>query len=301
MAADGLPQEVASLDDSQREVLAALAVMGESTLSAGQIGALLGTADVRPTLAELDRRGLLRRDGDRYGVAPGLKEKLAGAWNVVDTGDRVLRQLISIAADGRLTLGDLDAVLGISEWACEVGRFSELLQLVKTVQTAVDVYNRVEDWITIVRRARTAARELGDRGAERWAEDELRRAEQIRSQAPTRELPRAAERVGSLSTVRGLPWLGRVAALVVTAAAGIGIGFAWGGSGTSHAAAGGTTVTDPGSTVTLPGTVVTLSNRTVTLSGSTIRLPGTTVTASGSTTTVTSISTTTVTSTPSIK
>ena len=94
-------------------------------------------------------------DGD---VPAGLRERLRDAWNLVDTGDRVLRQLISIAEDGRLTLSDLDAVLGVSQWASEVGRFQELLRLVKAVRTTVDVVRRVEAWITIVQRALQAAR-----------------------------------------------------------------------------------------------------------------------------------------------
>ena len=177
-------------------MLAALAVMGDTALSPEQLAALTTVADPRPILAELARRGFLRTDEeDRYAVPAGLRERLRDAWNLVDTGDRVLRQLISIAEDGRLTLSDLDAVLGVSQWASEVGRFQELLRLVKAVRTTVDVVRRVEAWITIVQRALQAARALGDLDAEAWAERELAACARIQGDEPRARAHRSVSRL----------------------------------------------------------------------------------------------------------
>ena len=96
-----LPAELATLTAPEREVLAALAVMGDAALSPEQLAALTTVADPQPIVAELDRRGFLRReDDDRYAIPAGLRERFRAAWNLVDTGDRVLRQLISIARTG---------------------------------------------------------------------------------------------------------------------------------------------------------------------------------------------------------
>jgi hypothetical protein len=267
--------DLASLTPPEREVLAVLAVMGDVALSPEQLAALTSVADPRPILAGLERRGFVERDAaDRYRIAAGRRERLREAWNLVDTGDRIVRQLISITEDGRLTWSDLDAVLGVSRWACEFGRFQELLRLVKAVQTTVDVVRRIEAWVVIVRRALQAARALGDVDAQAWAEQEL--AKYARFDAHESERARR-----SFGRRGGTRWL---AAAAAAAAAGIGLLVGYAIFDTSSPGLGATTVSVPPSTVTLGGTTTTV--------------PGTTVTVPGAVTTVTV--TTTVTTTPGI-
>jgi hypothetical protein len=323
---EGLPAELASLTPVEREVLAALAVVGQAALSPEQLTALTSVADPEPTLAELERLGFIQReDDDRRAVVPGLREQIKQAWDLVDTGDKILRQLISIAADGRLTLSDLDAVLGVTEWAAETGRFVELLRLVRTVRQTMDVIRRVEAWVPIVRRAVDAARALGDHDAEAWAEGELsecaravddaasaaaheeRRAEALRrvasqSTAPTGRWVRLP--AGARVRIERVPrWVIRFVAVAIAAAAGVGAGLVLSDIGRSSPRA---------STVTLPRTTETQTvtaaaqTVTVTVGGKTVTVGGgsktVTVTQPGSTTTVTipgkettSISTSTVT------
>ena len=267
--------DLASLTPPEREVLAVLAVMGDVALSAEQIAALTSVADPRPILATLEGRGFVEREDDRYRIPPGRRERLREAWNVVDTGDRVLRQLISIAQDGRLTWSDLDAVLGVSQWACEFGRFQELLRLVKAVQTTVDVVRRIEAWVVIVRRALQAARALGDVDAQAWAEQELAKYGRLEAH----ESERAGRSLARRSTPR---WLAPAVAAAAAAGAGLLAGYAI--FNTPSTGLGATTVSVPPSTVTL--------------GGSTITIPGTTVTVPGAVTTVTVTST--VTTSPQI-
>jgi hypothetical protein len=264
--------DLASLTPPEREVLAVLAVMGDVALSPEQLAALTSVSDPRPFLAALEHRGFVKREaGDRYRIAAGRRERLREAWNVVDTGDRVLRQLISIAEDGRLTWSDLDAVLGVSRWACEFGRFEELLRLVKAVQTTVDVVRRIEAWVVIVRRALQAARALGDVDAQAWAEQELARYVRVDAHESERFVHRRVPR-----------WL--APAVAAAAAAGVGLLVGYAIFNTSSSGLGATTVSVPPSTVTLGGITTTL--------------PGTTVNVPGAVTTVTV--TTTVTTTPGI-
>jgi hypothetical protein len=250
-----LPPELAELTTDEREVLAALAVLGAAAVSPEQLAALTAVADPRPVLEELERRGFVRREeDDRYAVPSSLRDRLRHAWNLVDTGDRVLRQLISIAEDGRLTMSDLDAVLGVSEWACETGRFVELLRLVRAVRTTVDVFHRVEAWATIARRARDAARAIGDRDAEAWAERELAMA--TRAVAPRRTETRARESAQPEMAAAGrLPrWLLLLAAVAAAAAAGLVVGLIVAKNGPAEATTVSTT-----STVAGPGGVTTVT------------------------------------------
>jgi len=283
---DALTEQLAALSELERDVLVALAVVGETSLSPAQIETLLGVAEVRPAVAELERRGLLQRDeDDRVVTAPGLRERLSKLWNLVDTGDRLLQQLISIAEDGRLSIDDLDAVLGITEWAFRLGRFEQLLRLVHAVQTTVHVVHRAEAWIEILKRAREAARSLGDVEAEAWVDAELRRISRL-----------AVSGLSPATARTPLPsWVVRAVVPAVLAGAGFGLATVLerGASGK----VGGAKATAPPRTVTLGGTTLTAAGTTVTVPPTTLTVPGTTVTVPD-VTTVTFTTTVTVKPTP---
>ena len=258
----GKQTDVASLTPDERRVLAVLVAVGGAWVTPEQLASLSEIDDVRPVLVELERRGLVRKDErGRRAAAAGLSTQLRQALGVLDTADRVLRQLISIAEDGRLTLDDLDAVLGITGWAAEVGRLTELLQLVEAVQKTLTVTERVEAWLPIVRRAEEAAGELGDTEAEAWADEQLRACERAlagRIQPPLRPGLRL-----------GLATLALAGAAVVGFVAASAVG--------AEAGPAGPTVTLPGQTVTRPGETITLRGSTVTVGGETVTLPGSTL------------------------
>jgi hypothetical protein len=279
---DRLTEQLSTLSELEREVLAALAVVDKTSLSPTQIEKLLGVSDARQAVAELERRGLLQREeDDRVAAAPGLRERLSKLWNVVDTGDHLVQQLISIAEDGRLSVDDLDAVLGVSEWACRLGRFEQLLRLVHAVQTTVDVVHRAEKWIAILGYAREAARSLGDVEAEAWVEAELRRM----STTARTEFPRVSAR----TPLQG--WAIRIVVPLVLVGAGFGLAMVL-DRGTP-VDVGATTVTAPPRTVSLGGTTVTAAGTTVTVPPTTLTVPGTTVTVPDVTTVTVTVTTVT--------
>jgi hypothetical protein len=279
---DPATEQLKGLSELERDVLSALAVVGETSLAPTQIETLLGVDDVRAAVEELRRRGLVESDEeDRVAAAPGLRDRLSKAWNVVDTGDRVLQQLISIAEDGRLNLDDLDAVLGITEWACGLGRFEQLLRLVHAVQTTVDVVHRAETWLQILGRAREAAEAVGDVDAEAWVEAERRRV--VRATRGVRRVP--SER---RSPARLPNWVVRGVVPVALVGAGFGIATVLGG-GSSDEGGGATAVTAPARTVSLAGTTVTAAGTVVTVPPTTVTVPGTTVTIPEVTTVTTTV------------
>jgi DNA-binding MarR family transcriptional regulator len=289
-----LPESIQSLTPTERQVLAVLAVVGEASLTADELAVLAEVDDVGPALDELDRRGLVRREDDRDALAAGLGAKLRRAWDLTDTADRVLRQFISIAQDGKLTLADLPAILGISRWAAEAERWSELLRLITVTETVLDVKQRVETWIQIVEQARVAARKLGDQEAEAWAEDQLAASSRAIANATGAAAGAATSITPPNGASRTATWLKAGAAALVIAGAGFGIGYAASGDSSS---ATQPTVTVPGTTVTLPATTVSLSGATTTLPGTTVTLPGDTVTLPAETSTVVSTATETTTAT----
>ena len=166
------------LPPAERQILAALAVVGHASLSADELADLGLTDDVIPLLEDLERRGLVRLDDRRrYSVLGGIGEQLRRTDSALASGDRLLGYFTTLARRGALTSGRLDedaaAILGLTEWAAETGRFAGLLELVKTLQTCFDIAHRAEDWVTLVQRARGAARSLGDRQSEIWTLEQL--------------------------------------------------------------------------------------------------------------------------------
>lgn len=286
------PTELASLTHDERRVLAVLVAVRGASLSDDQIASCGDVEEVMSALAALKRRGLVREDErGRHAVPAEVLERLRGALDVVDTADRVLRQLIAIAEDGRLTLDDLDAVLGITRWAADAGRLPELLRLVQAVEEALSFTRRVEAWLVLVRRAREAARELGDRDAEAWSDEQLRACEQ--SSARAEPATRAGQADGTAVLRRSderppRPSLMRIGLATVAAAAAGLAGFAVASAvQDDHGGeAGSTTVTLPGQTVTAAGDTLTLPSSTVTVGGETVTLPGATVTVPGETVTL---------------
>lgn len=294
-AGQQLPESLQSLTEDERRVLAVLAVVGQASLSSGEVAVLAEVDDPRPVLAELQRRGLVRRKDDREALAAGLGAKLRRASDLADTAERVLRQFISIAQDGKLTLDDLPAILGISQWAAEAERWSALLRLVRLAETVLDVKQRVEIWIQIVEQARVAARKLGDPEAEAWAEDQLA--------AAGRTIASAAGAAAVATTMIALPedasrrqdrtatWLKLGAATLLIGGAGFGLGYVASGDASSARE----TVTLPAGTLTLPGATTTEAGATVTLPAETVTLPAETSTVVSTETTTTTVVSTVVT------
>jgi hypothetical protein len=162
------------LPAAERQILAALGVVGHASLSADELADLAGAPDVIPLLEDLERRGLVRLDERRrYSVLRGVGDQLRRTDSAVGMGDRLLDHFATLARNGALTPARLDndaeAILGLTEWAAEAGRFARLLELVRSLEAAFGIAQRSGQWLTLLERARTAARVLGDRQSEIWA------------------------------------------------------------------------------------------------------------------------------------
>jgi hypothetical protein len=164
--------ELRSLDSGARDVLAALAVCGRAALTVDQLSEITGLFELPPTLADLERRGLVVRDGDRYSLAPPTQGPLKRWLASVDVVDRVLRGFIRIAEDGRLTLDDLDAIVELTGIAAETQHWRELIRLADAAETTLSTKHRVEEWIKIAERRGEARCALENEQAIRRAEEE---------------------------------------------------------------------------------------------------------------------------------
>jgi hypothetical protein len=298
------------LPPAERQILAALAVVGHASLSADELADVGLADDVIPLLEDLERRGLVRLDDRRrYSVLGGIGAQLRHTDSALASGDRLLGHFTTLARGGALTSARLEeeaaAILGITEWAAEVGRFAGLLELVKTLQVCFDIGHRAQEWLILVQRARGAARALGDRQSEIWALEQLaaaaasagdaqaaqrylREADELRygsRPVATREVTETVVAPPPPSSGGGVPaWVLWGLGIVLALVAGVGLGFALDGGGSS----GSDTTASVPVTLTRPGTTLTTQE--------TVTLPATTVVTTSVSTETTTVTTTVTTS-----
>src|SRR3954452_25229241 len=91
------------LPRDERTILAALAIVGRASLSTEELAALVEVADVRPLVADLERRGLLRRDEDRRLSVGRLGADIRKLNDTIETADRLLMYFETLARGGKLT------------------------------------------------------------------------------------------------------------------------------------------------------------------------------------------------------
>jgi hypothetical protein len=288
---------IATLPPAERQVLAALAVVGRASLSGEELAELVEVKDVTPLIADLERQELIERDEKRrYSALGRIGEEIRKTDDALETGERLLQYMTTLAKDGRLTPGrlldDAGAILGLTEWAADLQQWERLLELVKTLQACFGIASRVEEWRTLLERGRSAARALGDRLSEVWVLQQLAAASasagdpsaERRFRREADELQRELQLApgqgkrdeggagGPQGTTDGPGPVARIAlwalALVVAAAAGGATGYAIGnGNGspttTRTVTINGRSVTT--TTVTVPTTVLDTTTVTTTI------------------------------------
>lgn len=167
------PTQISELPETERRILAALAIVGRASLSADELAELTEVDDVAPLLADLEQRGLIRgKEKQRYSAVDRVGEDIRKTDDALSTGERLLQYMTTLAKGGQLTperlLDDAEAVLGLSEWAAEMRQWKRLLELVKTLQACFELARRVEQWLALLHHGLKAARALGDRQSELW-------------------------------------------------------------------------------------------------------------------------------------
>ena len=85
--------EPGSLDPAARLILATLAVVAPGSLSLDEVREITEITEAQTGLAELERRGLVVREGYRFSLAPEEREA-KGLLASLDVVDRVLRGFI---------------------------------------------------------------------------------------------------------------------------------------------------------------------------------------------------------------
>lgn len=169
-------QQLDSLSEPERQVLATLAVLKGAPLPAEHLAALVGLADVQLTLDALDRRGLLQAHSPRYSLTGSLNETLAQAWDLAPTAERALAHFARWAeaqTGVEAILVEQEALLQILEWASDAVRWPEVLRLGRALEAALAIGARWGAWEQVLLGTLQASQALGDRAAQAWSLHQL--------------------------------------------------------------------------------------------------------------------------------
>jgi hypothetical protein len=227
---------LAGLSPLEQDVLVALALVDEATVSADELAGLAGSADVGWALDELRSRGLVRTE-------PAWRRALAAT----DRAQTILERAVELAETGRLSP---ESLLGLTAWALRLGHYREALAIVRAAEETLAVVRRVEAWAELLDRAQTAARQVGDREAEAWA---ARRLAALKGPAPGA----LARRVLTASAVAAAGVAGLVVGLVVTEPQAARADPP--AQAVAETVVNTVTVAGPATTVTVPGPVETVT------------------------------------------
>jgi hypothetical protein len=166
-----------ALPKPERQVLAALAVLGDTPFHADRLTALTELADAAPVLETLQRRGLVQAHSPRYSLAGALGDYLQQIWDLTPWAERVLTHFTTWAERHRSApdhlLEEADAILQVLRWGVGAGRWTEVLRLGQAVEGALALGKRWAAWAQVLQWALQATQALGDRAAEAWALHQL--------------------------------------------------------------------------------------------------------------------------------
>jgi hypothetical protein len=223
-------RQLASLSPDQKRALAVLAAVERTTLSPDQLTRLAGVQDAAIVVAQLRALGLVEgKEPDRFTAVDFVRR----SWELAGEAEGVLDRVTTLLEDGNFSREDVDALLGLAEWAAGVGQWERLLRLVQAARLPLEAWRRLDAWIELVQRGQVAAARVGDGAAQVWL---------AREEAAALAAARSRERAsGASRPSRAAPrWQTRLAyglVGVVLAAGGFIVGAAVGDNGPDPAGA----------------------------------------------------------------
>lgn len=168
---------VAELPESRRELVVLLAALGGALVLPAHAQAIAGTPGAGEELEQLERRGLVQRQGERFRVLEPLAGAVLDRW---DGGQRRERALAFFTAWAEQKwsapaeiLAESDVLLLLLEAAVDAGAWPEVLRLGRRVEGALALAGRWDAWKRVVEWLRLASEKADDRRGVGWALHQL--------------------------------------------------------------------------------------------------------------------------------
>ena len=165
------------LAEVQRRALAALALVAGALVTPDVVDAIDNIADLGECLDSLHRRGLIERQGDRYGLpvckTSGYRQMLLKYLGLAAAA-RALCTLLAAPSPPATESGSAaDAALSVIEFAADQGDWETVAKLAKAAEAILFLAGRWEAWKHALGRGLDAAKALGDGPAEAFFSHQL--------------------------------------------------------------------------------------------------------------------------------
>ncbi|WP_068818443.1 hypothetical protein [Phormidesmis priestleyi] len=168
---------LASLPKPQRWIMAVLVAMGRVGLLPEQIAVITGPPNPLPSLQALMHRHLLQIEGHHYCLASSLVDVLQKASNSAPWMEKVLTHLLPWAQSHPrspdILLSERATLVHTIQWAISQGRWTETLQLVRSLESALALSKQWGTWQRVLNWGLQAAWALEDSASEAWGLHQL--------------------------------------------------------------------------------------------------------------------------------
>ncbi|GEM_PF-1291066 len=164
----------AALPETERRVLAALGVLGETSVQAHHLGGLVGTSNLQPVLANLVHQGFVATDGMRYTLAGNLLAPLRQFWDLSQWEQPIIRYFLNwarqhVQVSGALTQ-ESNLLTDVVRLAFQQRQWPEVVQFVRLMEGAIATSRYWATWEQLWQMGLQAAENLGDQAtiAQAW-------------------------------------------------------------------------------------------------------------------------------------
>jgi len=167
-------QTCAALPETERRVLAALGVLGDTSVQAHHLGGLVGTSNLQPVLASLVHQGFIVTNGIRYTLAGNLLVPLRQFWDLSQWEQPIVRYFLNwarqhVQVSGALTQ-ESNLLTDVVRLAVQKSQWAEVVQLVRLTEGAIATSCYWGTWEQLWQMGLQAAENLGDQAtiAQAW-------------------------------------------------------------------------------------------------------------------------------------
>jgi hypothetical protein len=165
------------LSETQRLVLGGLAAGGGAMVGLEALPVISGLPldEVAHHLLLLQKMGLVEAEGQRWRLSAGLGPAIRQAWASDEMQARAAEYYVSrVSALQHLPRDpNEDNVLSALDYYFRQGQWQQVVTIARSVDRYLAATGRWAQWRARLDQARQAARELGDRATEAWAQHQL--------------------------------------------------------------------------------------------------------------------------------
>ena len=167
---------MASLSDSEKQVLALLAAAGGHIVSLEHIKGIFKDGSAQKDIQRLVTLGLVQSHSPRFNITDALVSSITAAWNLSSWQDVLLNYAINWVSQqpaSALVEESSGLLIHTLKTAGERKKWREVIQLGRALEKFMVLFKRWQTWSDILNLILTAAKALNDSKIQAWALHQL--------------------------------------------------------------------------------------------------------------------------------